>query len=120
MTPAPGRGSPVPPVDPAAAWKVEFGSRAAAKAWREVCRTSHKKTLRKLLKQLQTEPRWGGAPRRHKRLSGSLGEVVVDGEACELWQHSYSRSGRVWFAIVDSQKSVRVTEVYPGHPKKTE
>ena len=110
----------MPPRVPHAVWDVRWGNAKAGRAWGELKASGFTRKLDWLARQLQTEPRWRGAQSRHHRLKGKLATRIVDGETCEQWQHEISGGGRVWFAIRDSNRTVYVLMVSPGHPSKTD
>jgi hypothetical protein len=57
---------------------------------------------------------------RQHPLKGALGTVKVGGAALEQWQYEVTGAGRIWYAVDDDARTLRITRAGAGHPKQTD
>lgn len=59
-------------------------------------------------------------PEANYRLKGSLGLVSVQGQSHEVWQYKKLSGGaRIWFYVVEEERTVYLLDVATRHPNQT-
>ena len=102
--------------------RIQFATREAEKGWQDLLATARNATVDAWDFLTRTPTLEGG---RCYRLQGSLGVVIVDGQAHERWQYKPTSGGRIWYAVVAAGKTeklagyVMLERVEPGHPNQT-
>ena len=102
--------------------RLRFATREAERGWQDLLATARNATVDAWDFLTRTPTLEGG---RCYRLQGNLGTVVIDGDTHERWQYKPTQGGRIWYAVVTTDKADKVAgyvmleRVEPGHPNET-
>ena len=102
-------------------YRLEFATSQARRGWTDLVATARNASV-------DAWERLTNAPTSQNEscypLQGSLGTVTVDGTPRQRWQLKPTKSGRIWYAVIQpgggkSPGKVLLERVTTGHPNET-
>lgn len=110
-----GKGAVPRPVK-STEFAIEFGSREAAKGWRDLLATQ-KNALADAWTRLATDPL--SDDQRCHALKGRLARIDRAGQSHAQRQIELARGARIWFYVDTARAAVVLVQVFTAHPNAT-
>jgi len=113
----PKRGERVAPPVQAGKWELRYASNEAVDGWQKLC-TNIPTAASSCWHALSDAPL--NYSERQKQLRGDFATRVVAGQSMPQWQFEITGGGRVWYCPDEGRRLVWVTDVFLGHPSRTD